>query len=272
MAKRKRQANDSTHSAVIYDLFQVGGVISTLILAFVFADTARGRIAIILAGCATVALVGAVYLLAGKQARRRLRFLIGAQIILATAMIVVAAVLGNSPASTAMESNAPTPTPTPTPTSTPTGTGGGTPSLLMDKANYVLRPSSFVDTNDQDKVDLDTGCPGWGDMFPHVGPRRCGDLADLIVESDTIHTADGQPAIAILPSGVTGTYASCHSKLDSEPNTSVSSLQVSSLEDGEALCVRTDRGNIALVHLDKIQKDSLGQLASLTIEFKVWAS
>jgi hypothetical protein len=109
-------------------------------------------------------------------------------------------------------------------------------------------------------------------MFPHVGPRRCGDLADLIVEPDTIHTADGDPAIAVLPSGVAGSYSSCHSRLSGEASSSVSSLQVSNLEEGEALCVRTDRGNIALVRLDKIQEDNVGQLASVTIEFKVWAS
>jgi hypothetical protein len=263
VAKRKPQVSDSNHSALVSDLVQVGGVFSSFILALVLADTARIRIAILLAGCAAVVLMRVIYLLSSKRPRgRRLHLRVGAQAALAIAMIAIAAVLASSAASTATETNAPV----------PTGAADGTPPPLMDKENYVLRPSSSVDTNDKDKVDLDTGCPGWGEMFPHIGPRRCGGLADLVVEPDAIHTADDQPAIVVLPPGVEGTYLSCHSRLTSEPNASVSSLPASGLKDGEAMCIRTDQGNTALVQLDKVPKDDLGQLTSVTIEFKLWTT
>jgi hypothetical protein len=48
------------------------------------------------------------------------------------------------------------------PPQTPDTSSG--PHLIVDKTGYVLRLSSFIDTNDEDKVDVDTGCPGWGGM------------------------------------------------------------------------------------------------------------
>ncbi|MFC6087790.1 hypothetical protein [Saccharothrix lopnurensis] len=38
---------------------------------------------------------------------------------------------------------------------------GGEPEPLLRKKGYRLTPSSDVRTNDTDKIDLDTGCPGW---------------------------------------------------------------------------------------------------------------
>lgn len=157
---------------------------------------------------------------------------------------------------------APSETPAP---STPTET-----APAIQKTGYVLRPSSSVLTDNQDKVDLDTGCPGWGDMHPHVGPSRCGELADLVVEADSLHTADSRPDIIALSSGATGTEQSCRSRLAATPNDAVYSIPAASLRNGEVLCVRTDIGNTAVVRLDKVVTDSLGQIAAVTIDFQVW--
>lgn len=270
MAKKASRDNDSDHFTAISlaDLIQVGGVILGVFTAFVFATTARARLVTILIACAATLLCGTLYLLLVKRAGwHSLRIII--QILLSVIMVIVAAAYANQPARAT--GNADPPDGGTVTEYLPTAPSG-TPVPSMQKSGYVLRPSSSVLTNDQDKVDLDTGCPGWGDMYPHIGPSRCGGLADLIIDPDSLHNANGQPDIVSLPPGVTDTYSSCRTLLAATPNNAVNSIQAAGLHDGEVLCVRTDTGSTAVVHLEQVATDEMGQLTSVTIDFQVWTT
>lgn len=267
MAGESSRDSDSHHFTAMSlpDLIQVGGVILGGLSAFVFADTARARLATILITCAASVLCGTLYFLFVRRARwRSIRIL--TQVLLSLIMVAAAAAYANPPAQATGNSDSPD-----------GGTGteyvpstAGYPAPSVQKAGYVLRPSSDPFTNDQDKVDLDTGCPGWGDMHPHIGPSRCGDLADLVLDLDSLHTADGRPSIISLPPSESGTYSSCRALLAATPNNGVNSVQASGLQAGRVLCVRTDIGNTAVVRLVKVATDSMGQLASVTLDFQVW--
>jgi hypothetical protein len=269
VAKEGSPDSDSHHfnAMSLPDLIQVGGVILGILSGFVFANTARARLATILITCAASLLCGTLYFLAVRRARwRSPRILL--QVALSLTMIAVAAIYANPPAQATGNADSP-------------GDGtvagnvpsvAGPPAPAIEKAGYVLRPSFEPLTNDQDKVDLDTGCPGWGDMHPHIGPSRCGDLADLVLDPDSLHTANGRPNIMSIPPGASGAYSSCRALLGAAPTNSVNSIQASSLQNGETLCVRTDIGNIAAVRLVKVVTDSMGQLASVTLDFQVWTA
>jgi hypothetical protein len=281
VTKKASRDGDSHHFTVITlaDLIQVGGVILGILSTFVFAATARARIVTTLVVCATILLCGVFYLRFAKRVEwRSLR--ISLQVLLSVIMVAVAAVYVNSPAQATGPSGSPAqPTEGADSPGSP-GNGidpgnlpvaaGSTPVPLIQKTGYVLRPSSFVDTNDQDKVDFDTGCPGWGEMYPHIGPPRCGGLADLIIDPDSLHTAGDRPDIIVLPPGVTGTYSSCRDLLTATPSTGVNSIPASNLHDGDRFCVETDYGHTAIVHIDNIAKDDNGQVTSVTIDFQVW--
>ncbi len=247
---------ESRHSTTITlsELIQVAGVILGSLSGFVFADTARARIVTALITCATVLACGVIYSLAVKKVEWRSPRI--ALSTLASVIIVVGAASYAHYPARATGSLGPS--------------GGGTPVPFIQKTGYVLRPSSSPFTNDEDKVDLDTGCPGWGDIYPHLGPFRCGHLADLIIDPDSLHTADGQPNIIAVPQGIIGAYSSCRALLTATPNSGVNSIQSSSLWGGEVLCVKTNIGNTALVHLDKVTTDDTGQVTSVTIDFQVW--
>lgn len=144
------------------------------------------------------------------------------------------------------------------------------PRPIVDKTGYLLRRSSFVDTNDQDKVDVDTGCPGWGGMHPRIGPSRCGELADVILDEEGLHTAEGRPSLVYLPPGRDGGYESCRAAFEKRPDPSVIEVGVGELEAGGGLCIETDQGNLAAVRIDEISVDGTGQLESMMISFRVW--
>lgn len=261
MAKETRDGDSHHFTAIsLADLIQVGGVILGILIGLVSATTDRARFVMTLIICATVLLCGAFYLLFVKRAEWRSRRVV-LQVLLSVIMVAVAATYSNSPAQASGNAN-----------SVGGVAAGGTPvsAPSIQKRGYVLQPSSDPFTNTQDKIDLDTGCPGWGDMYPHIGPSRCGGLADLIVEQNKLHDANGQPNIIVMPPGVAGTYLSCRALLEATPKNGVNSIQVSSLRDGEMLCVRTDIGNTAVVRLDKVTTNGAGQLTALTIDFEVW--
>lgn len=268
MAKEASQDGGSGNFTAISvaDLFQVGGVIFSTISAFVFAATARARIVTILIAFAAVLLSGALYLLIFKHEKwRSPRVVI--QVLLAIAMAIAATVYANQPTQSTGTYAAPDGG---TITEYIPASSNSAPVPSIQKIGYVLRPSSSVLTNTQDKVDLDTGCPGWGDMYPHIGPSRCGNLADLVIDPDSLHDANGQPDIVITPPGTIGAYSSCRSFLAATPDNAVNSIQAASLHAGEVLCVKTDTGSTAVVRLENVATNGAGQLTSITIDFQVW--
>jgi hypothetical protein len=146
----------------------------------------------------------------------------------------------------------------------------GQPPPIVDKTGYLLRRSSFIDTNDEDKVDVDTGCPGWGGMRPRIGPSRCGELADVILDEEGLHTAEGRPRLVYLPPGRDSGYESCRVALAQRPDPGVVEVGVGELAAGGDLCIETDLGNLAAVRIDELSLDAAGGLESMTISFRVW--
>lgn len=144
------------------------------------------------------------------------------------------------------------------------------PQLVVSYDGYLLRRSSFIDTNDEDKVDVDTGCPGWGGMSPRLGPSRCGELADIILDQEGVHTAEGRPWLVSLPPGQPAGYQSCQLAL-AHPGLAVAEIGVRQLRTQPEFCVRTDLGNLAAVVTEALTLDGSGQLESMSISFRAWA-
>lgn len=147
------------------------------------------------------------------------------------------------------------------------------PSVLFDQEGYQLSVSSSIHTNDQDKIDLDTACPGWGDMG-WLGPERCGDLAELVADQEGLHTGDDRPGFRVLDpeSGFDECAAVPAARLNSQ-------LNLADFAKGLRLCVHTDENRIALVDLvrftvdEKIVDDrKVYELDTVVIDFKVWTS
>jgi hypothetical protein len=141
--------------------------------------------------------------------------------------------------------------------------------VVASKERYDLVPSYSVFTNDEDKVDLDTACPGWGNQSPRVGPRRCGESADLIVDADGIHNANNEPNIARTQSGGGGGYRTCQIAI-AESSRAVSQVASNELSDGDAFCVKTDKSRLALVEIRQLNVSS-GVLTHVSLRFTVWA-
>jgi hypothetical protein len=150
-------------------------------------------------------------------------------------------------------------------------TGGvDDPPVKRQVESRTLVPSSNVATNDRDKIDLDSGCPGWGGMSPKVGPSRCGALADLIVDDDGVHNSNGRPSIVVLPSGSSSGYAACARAFDQEPSPMVSQVELGQIETGLELCVLTDEQEVSRVQLVDVQRGLSGGLTSIKVTYIVW--
>lgn len=132
------------------------------------------------------------------------------------------------------------------------------PAPALTKTRYRLTPSSNPLTNDSDKVDLDTGCPGWGPTSVRVGRNRCGDLADLIVENSSLHAPNDKPRLSLVSQRAS--YTGCHDRVDG-----VGVVPLDNLRGGGELCVTTDKDNIAAVHVDPVGPDG-----SMMIDYRLW--
>jgi hypothetical protein len=163
--------SDETQRARLRDIpgwAQVFGSVFAAILAAVMAASWAGTAAAVLATVAALATCIAIF--AGLNHlpwNRRKRVLVGVSAGIALALVVAAVAVGRQ--NTARSDAA-------------TGTGAAESEPAISSPSYLLTPSSSVFTNDQDKVDLDTGCPGHGPTKPQVGPDRCGENADLILD------------------------------------------------------------------------------------------
>ncbi len=132
------------------------------------------------------------------------------------------------------------------------------PEPFIRKSGYRLKPSSFINSNDRDKIDLDTGCPGRGATPHQLGPARCGELADLIVEDYGIHTPDSEPRITVLTGPAS--YNTCHNRTDG-----VGTVALDAITSDTELCVTTDKDNVAAVHIDTVDNNG-----DITLSYEVW--
>ena len=140
---------------------------------------------------------------------------------------------------------------------------GSEPEPILSMVEYRLVPSSNPLTNDRDKIDLDTGCPGWGSSSAKVGRNRCGDLADLIAEDYGLHSPDDEPRLVPLAQGELASYNVCRGKFDNHGGVGV--LRLADLRDGAELCVVTDKDNIAAVHVDPVTGEG-----ELVVTYRLW--
>lgn len=93
---------------------------------------------------------------------------------------------------------------------------------------YVLKESNITFTNDKDKVDLDTGKPGHG-------PQLQESLMRLLPRKEQIGISACRGSLSRNPAGLTGT------------------LSLSDLAEGDAICMKTDEGLIALVEIVELK-------------------
>ena len=117
----------------------------------------------------------------------------------------------------------------------------------------MLKESNTPFTNANDKVDLDTGEPGYGSQIQGPwNPARNGRLADLIVEHSEVHTGCRSPLMWQVQHGVDTDITRCRELLTTNSVTLASSIALADLASGDAICVRTDEGLVALVKIVRI--------------------
>jgi hypothetical protein len=257
--EQAERANAATHPNGLTrttELAQILGVIATVMAALLAADTRAARLIWALGLSASIVVLNLVLRLAAHHPWNRRNLLVILIQILAVAVLIGIAIR-LSPTN---------------PVTTPENTGRGQAGANLDlsKDSYVLRRSSFIDTNDQDKVDLDTACPGWGNQHPRLGPSRCGELADLILDEEGIHNANSRPNIIAPTPHSSLDINSCNATFSTDPAHLVSRVSTRDLAVGYTFCVKTDLDATALVEIDTIDTDSDGALQTLTISFKVW--
>ncbi len=252
------RTNAATHPSGLTrtaEAAQIFGVIAAVVTTLVAADTRAARLtwALVL-GSSIVGLNLALRLAAHHPWNRRNLVVIAIQTSAVAALIGIA--INLSPTSSV---------------TTARNTGRG-PAATLDLAreNYALTRSSFIDTNDQDKVDLDTACPGWGNQHPRLGPSRCGELADLILDEEGIHNANSRPNIIAPNPDSPLDVSSCNATFSADPARLVSRVSTRDLAVGSTFCVKTDLDATVLVEIDTIDTDPDGALQTLTISFKVW--
>jgi hypothetical protein len=145
---------------------------------------------------------------------------------------------------------------------------GSEPPPLLAKAAYSLTPSSDPLSNDSDKIDLDTGCPGWGPTRIHVGRHRCGELADLILEAHELHTPEYRPLMLKLPNATEASYVSCREAFMDDSSDSISRIPVNEIKAGINICVRTDKHSIAAVHMKRVESRPH---SNIIISYRIWS-
>ncbi|MFI6505898.1 hypothetical protein [Nonomuraea typhae] len=137
-------------------------------------------------------------------------------------------------------------------------------AVLVKRDSYALRPSSSVATNDEDKVDLDTGHPGYGRSTIQLGPARDGGPAEIILEDDHVHGFDKTAPFAPAPKGAS-TFQDCSTGL-ADQAARLARLNLSDLTEGSSFCVETSDKNISLVRIAKMQSDPV----AVDISFVTW--
>lgn len=107
-------------------------------------------------------------------------------------------------------------------------------------------------------------------MHPRLGPSRCGELADIVVDEEGIHTPDDGARFAVPAAGGPNPYQTCRDWLDRKPNQKVNQIDGERLVPQLIICVGTDKQNIAVVQVERISLDPSGRLTAVTIGFTLW--
>ncbi|MFC4056101.1 hypothetical protein ACFOY4_40990 [Actinomadura syzygii] len=138
--------------------------------------------------------------------------------------------------------------------------------LVQNRSGCVLRPSTSVFKNHLDKIDLDTGEPGHGGTEVLIGYRRKGGPAEIILNFHDISNASRVPGFVKIARDQPAGAAECRALLRNRA-ARVSRFNNADLGQGDRLCVKTDQGRIALVH---VQEMMAAPNPRLVIAFQVW--
>jgi hypothetical protein len=250
---------------------QVFGSLSPVVVGVVAATTVGGLAVVLLSAVGTALICAAAYV--GLSNRTGMRKYLGTALngVIGLGLVVWAVLIADAGRSSTPPGSAQTQT-APQPEAQSQRSGGGfvatrpvgDRTLVTEKSGYQLVPSSNPLSNHEDKVDLDTGCPGWGPTSVRVGRNRCGDVADLIIEAAELHSPNYTPTLALLGGATAATYETCRDSISSGLGT-LGSIPLGDLAIGAELCVATDKGNVAAVRVDSV--DPAG---GIIISFQVW--
>ncbi|MDH2428803.1 hypothetical protein [Sphaerisporangium sp. TRM90804] len=140
-----------------------------------------------------------------------------------------------------------------------------TPPVVVTRNAHTLKASSWIATNDVDKVDLDSGHPGHGKSSIQLGPPRKGGPAEIILEQDRIHGYDSKIRYTLV-AGTTTTHTQCAKALTHEAD-HLTEIPLDRLTPGTRLCVATDEARTALVRIVDRDLDK----ARLLLAFTTWS-
>jgi hypothetical protein len=152
----------------------------------------------------------------------------------------------------------------------PTGADPGTEwHEVLRKSSYELAPATITCLDGvEDKVDLDTGKRGHGDQPSIPMCTADGGLADLILETDSIHTSSkNRRNLLTVERTAEATASFCASRIASPSASRQYAIPLGTLADGAQLCVQTDRDRIARVTVAHVPTQSA---PTMLIDFVVW--
>jgi hypothetical protein len=151
-----------------------------------------------------------------------------------------------------------------------TPTSSAESEVLLRRDEFPLGPPSGFPREETDKIDLDTGERGHGKIVEDSGvdlQPDGGGRADLVIEETSVHAfSDGDRSLAVLKAGEPTTYASCSGVL-ADGSRRVARISLDDIDPDSRLCVRTDKGRVALV---MVLRESEGPI--LTIAYTTWSS
>ncbi len=155
------QDDRSARRTAISNWFGVFGVIFTILSTFVTGDPRTKLVIACTVAAAVLALLLVAQMTIDQRRSRRRSVRIALQGVVSVALIVAAVAISSNGRSddaaggpSPPTSSANNPPPSGESPVTPTTTRQDTPSPFIAKQGYVLRPSSSIDKNDQDKVDV----------------------------------------------------------------------------------------------------------------------
>lgn len=144
------------------------------------------------------------------------------------------------------------------------------PLVVLAGDDFSLGPPSAFPNRETDKIDLDTGERGYGQVVEQWGVDSQPDngrRTDVIIEETEIHAfSDGARVLALLSGDGGGEYHACLNAL-ADDSRRATRIPLRDLDRGSRLCVETDEERVALITIKAV---SAGPV--LTIGYITWQS
>lgn len=144
------------------------------------------------------------------------------------------------------------------------------PLVALTDDNFSLGPPSAFLNLETDKIDLDTGERGYGQVVEQWGVDSQPDngrRTDVIIEETEIHAfSGGDRVLALLSGDGGGEYYACLNAL-ADDSRRTARIPLRDLNRGSRLCVETDEERVALITIKAV---SAGPV--LTVSYITWES